>query len=80
MFIIVNSLKKSRENGCIVEAAKKEIIYNAQKINIKKFLSEKTQKKSGEIQKSNIYKKKGQEWVLKNYRISFILRPRETNR
>ena len=28
-------------------------------------MSEKTQKKSGEIQKSNIYKKKGQEWVLK---------------
>lgn len=28
------------------------------KINIKKFLSEKRKKKSGEIQKSNIYKKK----------------------
>lgn len=51
MFIIVNSLKKSRENGCIVEAAKKEIIYNAQKNKYKKVFVGKTQKKSGEIQK-----------------------------
>ena len=45
-------------NGCIVEAAKKEIIYNAQKNKYKKVFVGKTQKKSGEIQKSNIYKKK----------------------
>ncbi|URW89996.1 hypothetical protein M5E84_10455 [[Ruminococcus] torques] len=74
----MNSLKKSRENGCIVEAAKKEIIYNAQKINIKSFCR-KNAKKSGKYKKA-IFIKKGQEWVLKNYRISFILRPRETNR
>ena len=58
MFIIVNSLKKIKGNGCIVEAAKKEIIYNAQKNKYKKVFVGKTQKKSGEIQKSNIYKKK----------------------
>ena len=49
---------ETQENGCIVEAAKKEIIYNAQKNKYKKVFVGKTQKKSGEIQKSNIYKKK----------------------
>ena len=49
------------------------------KINIKKFLSEKRKKSRGKYKKA-IFIKKGQEWVLKNYRISFILRPRETNR
>ena len=35
-----------------------QIIYNAQKNKYKKVFVGKTQKKSGEIQKSNIYKKK----------------------
>ena len=52
MFIIVNSLKKIKGKWMYCRSGeKRNYIY-------KKVFVGKTQKKSGEIQKSNIYKKK----------------------